>query len=831
MFGINSRCVFNRFAGAACLLAIVAFRWPSEDSPFRKILTSLLRFYATALPGKAYLHLDRPFYAQGETIWFKAYVVEADSHRPDTLSKILYVELVSARRAIVARRTLRLRAGMAPGDLALPDTLPAGTYQLRAYTNWMRNAGPAFFFRRPLAVLDAQGSLPVAPLAAAKTDLQFFPEGGNLIDGVESEVGFRAIDGHGHGVDVQGNVLDGQGHEVARFRSRHLGMGTFRLVSTPGHAYRAVVTGPGGTRAEYPLPASQPTGYALRVSETETDFLVTIRQHLAPGAPPAGPALLLAHVRGQASYAVPVPGTGLAPVAVRLPKSKFRPGLAHLTLFDEQGTAQCERLVFVPNLPGARVTLTADRAAYSAREAVQLHLTATDATGKPVAGQFSVAVTAGTGAEPSGPTIVSHLLLGSDLAGPIEAPGYYFQEPQTPEIRQALNDLLLTQGWRRFVWKELLATPLPAPAFLPEQALAVSGQVIDAGGQPAVRTISYLQTNPTRQAEMQTDAAGHFRFRGLDGLDTAHVMLRAQPLKGEKELKIGLLAPPAVEPAGLPDALLTLPGSPTALIAYVKASQQQALQETATRRTIALKNVQVRGSQPGLAVPDDAVRPYSVGNATVLQVGDLARTGDSRTVMQYLQGRIAGVTVSREHANIRNAATMQDQNTGTFGLVEPLYVIDGNIVPHAVFVAYPIREVQSIDVLKQSAAAIFGTQGYGGVIAVHSRTTGILPTPKPEDIFAAARTGVLSMQVPGYYRAREFYAPRYDAGQPAAAPDPRHTTLYWAPMVQTDASGQAHLSFYTSHAVGGFSAVAEGLSAQGLPLRGGTGFVVTAAAR
>lgn len=292
--------------------------------------------------------------------------------------------------------------------------------------------------------------------------------------------------------------------------------------------------------------------------------------------------MLLAQVRGQVSFAVAVLGTGATPVAVRLPKAKFQPGLAHLTLFDEQGTAECERLVFVPNPLGVRLTLTPNKTTYAPHEAMQLRLAATDAAGQPVAGQFSVAVSAASAAADDGPTITSHLLLDSDLVGPIEAPGYYFREPQTPEIRQALNDLLLTQGWRRFVWKKLLASPLAGPEFLPEQALTVSGQVMAMAQQPAVRTVAYLQSNPTRQAEMQTTADGRFRFRGLDGLDTAQVMVRAQPMKGERELLIRVLAPTPIG-ALLPDALLMSPAGPPVLAAYVRVSQQQHAAEKASR--------------------------------------------------------------------------------------------------------------------------------------------------------------------------------------------------------------------------------------------------------
>ncbi|WP_158022726.1 TonB-dependent receptor, partial [Hymenobacter coccineus] len=235
----------------------------------------------------------------------------------------------------------------------------------------------------------------------------------------------------------------------------------------------------------------------------------------------------------------------------------------------------------------------------------------------------------------------------------------------------------------------------------------------------------------------------------------------------------------------------------------------------AAGQQVALGDVRVRGQRPPA---DGATRPYSNRNAVVLQVGDLAKNAESRTLIQYLQGRVAGVAVSGNSINIRQSSTLQDQSTGGFGLVQPLFLIDGAIVPADVFTSFPLREVETIDVLNQNAAAMFGSQGYGGVIAAYTRQAGPSYAVDPQAQFAAARAGVLSAQIPGYYRAREFYAPRYEA--PATRPDPRYTTLYWAPTVRTDASGQAQLSFFTADAGGTFQIVAERLSAQGTPLRG-----------
>jgi hypothetical protein len=810
------------------LLGLVAFRLPAEDGLFQRIVKSLVAFYGTSLPEKAYLHLDRPFYATGETVWFKAYVVEADSHRPDTLSKVLYVELLSPQQRLVAQRTSRLKGGLAYGDIVLPDTLPTGTYQLRAYTSWMRNADAAFFFSRPLAIVSATRPK-AAAVSSSRVDVSFFPEGGTLVDGLESEVGFKAVDARGHGVAVQGTVVDARNQVLASFSSRHLGMGSFRLTPEPSQQYRAIVTLPSGTKTTISLPSSQPAGYVLHASETASDFLVTIRRRQSPDAP-TGPALLLAQVRGKVVYAAQVPISNAAPVLAKLPKAKFQPGLAHITLFDEQGVAQCERLVFTPNPPGVRLALVPDKPAYVAREAVHLRLAATDAAGQPVAGHFSVAVTAQALGQADGPTIVSHLLLSSDLAGAIEDPGYYVREPATPETQQALNDLLLTQGWRRFVWKELLAGQLPERRFALEQGLGVNGQVFTAANEPAAaRQVTYLQTNPRREAQFKTDATGHFSFHGLDGLDTTLVMLRAQPAKGEKELAIRLLAPPPgeVQP---PDALLLATSSNSATLAdYAGRSQQQRAlagrQQSTTKNSILLDKVNVRGQR--VAAPaDGATRTYSSSNAAVIQVASQIQQGDTRNMFQYLQGRVAGVAVSGNHISIRQAASIQNQSTGGFKPVEPLYLIDGTPVSAEIFATYPLTEVQTIDIMNQNAGAIFGMQAYGGVIAAYSRQGGTTAGVASPEELAAARPGMHAVKVPGYYRAREFYAPRYEAA--SALPDPRYTTLYWVPEVQTDATGQAQLSFFTSDAGGTFQVIAEGLSTLGTPLHGSATLVVKA---
>ncbi|MEJ7662705.1 MAG: hypothetical protein WKG07_25650 [Hymenobacter sp.] len=170
---------------------MLAFRYPADGNPVQVLAEKLNAYYTALRPEKAYLHLDRPAYGTGETIWFSAYVVDALRHQPDTLSKVLHVDLLSPQRLVIARRTLRLAGGRGSGDIALSDTLVAGTYLLRAYTSWMRNAGnDEFVFERELQVWPAAPDQPDAPAAspalavsrtatknpAGKLDVQFFPK-------------------------------------------------------------------------------------------------------------------------------------------------------------------------------------------------------------------------------------------------------------------------------------------------------------------------------------------------------------------------------------------------------------------------------------------------------------------------------------------------------------------------------------------------------------------------------------------------------------------------------------------------------------------------------
>ena len=557
---MRSSYSFKQYWPAGVLvLGLVAFRPDNAPDP-NNLFKRLQEFYVSTQPEISYLHLDQPAYAAGETLWFKAYVLDARAHQPDSLSRVLYVDVVTPEQKVIFQRTLALENGLAAGDIILPDTLATGVYTLRAYTNWMRNGDEGLFFTRRVpvwqAVAPANGSPAPATMqraalarrtaaqlqAALAPDVQFFPEGGNLVAGLPTIVGVKAMEASGHGLAIEGVITDDNKQEVVRFKTPSLGMASFNFTPDANRTYRATVTLSDGSTATYPLPDVQATGWVMNVRDIGQEYRIFVRY--AGGTAPV-PLQLVAHVRGQPVYASVGQVTPGATFAAVIPKAKAPAGLLHITLFDASNTAQAERLLFVPETAGLQVKLRPDKATYGPREPVTMNVEVTTATGEPAPAELSLAVTnaAGLPATAGDATNVrAHLLLTSELRGHVENPAYYLQ-PRTPEIQLALNALLLTQGWSRFTWQQVLAPVSPAAEYLfpLERTLTLSGQLMRSTKKVVPKgELTLLYGKAKTLVQMTADAEGRFLFTGFSGQDSIRALLQARTPKGSSGVLIKL---------------------------------------------------------------------------------------------------------------------------------------------------------------------------------------------------------------------------------------------------------------------------------------------------
>ena len=807
-----------RATGFVFILLVVSFiSFRPYDDEFIQRLVERFRLYTEQHPTeKVYIHTDRETYLIGETVWLKGYIFDGKTHDADTLSGVLYVDLVDLKARRVRLRTqLRATNSYAPGQLLLPDSLPSGSYQLRGYTNFMRNYPDAYFFTKMVTVLqgDEPDTAPRQPTVIPKPDVQFLPEGGHLVTGLTSRVAYKVVNSAGEGLSVKGFVLDNKKDTVIGFTTTHLGMGFMMLKPEPAQSYTAFIALADGTLASYAMPTPQEQGVVMQVENltNKENVLVYVMNNKAV-TDSAATLTLVAQTRGQIVQVAKVP-VSRKTALVRLPRSGFPEGVAQLTVFDEARKPVCERLVFINKNEQLAVEVTADKAVYKNREQVNLTITTRSADGKPHPANLSLAAVdarLAPEADSNGATIRSHLLLSSDLTGTIEHPDMYFN-PANKERLFQLDLLLLTQGWRRFTWADVMAGTVLPTKYPIERGLSLTGRVVrpnqkDIGGKVKL-TFVIAKKDSTRDVLIgETDESGNYVAYGLDFTDTTTVLI--QGLKGNANRNLVITLDQLLMPTV---TLMQSPYNPmefraNELAEFIRRTKEYQEIERQIRRNgeVLLQAVTVKARK---SQERDTRVLYGSADATVKF--DQMSTAGRLTILDVIQGKVAGVQVTGSGFS----AKVQIRGAANFaGAVEPLFLLDGMPMDLQGIMGISVQDVDRVDVLKGASAAIYGSRASGGVISILTKRG------KPDyDFSKDVVPGTLLAKLPGYAPVREFYAPRYDVKKPEHIRPDYRATVFWAPMIQTDAEGKATVSFFTSDAKTDLRIRVEGATFAGMP--------------
>lgn len=344
------------------------------------------------------------------------------------------------------------------------------------------------------------------PVVLNQIDISFYPEGGDLVDGLPGTVAFKALNAYGEAADVAGVVLNEAGTVVARLESYHRGMGAFDFLPVAGETYTVALAEPFVTEAIYTIPAAMPRGYTLSVDEIRKN-----KAKLTIASTENERLSVVGMVRGEAYFVEEIdvsPGTTMLSIDLE----KFPMGVAQFTLFDSRAIPRAERLAFVNRHRQMKVEISTDKEKYLPREEVKLTIKTLDDRGMPLPAQVSMAVADDrlrSFADDRSSTILSWMLVESDITGEVEEPRFYF-DPKEEKAVAALDYLLMTAGWRRFTWRQLSQQQIPAIAHQPEQT-RVKGKILDINGLPVVGARIEADGIAT-----QTNRQGLFEFRNLD---------------------------------------------------------------------------------------------------------------------------------------------------------------------------------------------------------------------------------------------------------------------------------------------------------------------------
>src|SRR5258706_15559607 len=443
------------FFGALVAVSAVnpsCFAQPSIAPPLGELITKFEHYRSIALQEKLFVHTDRSLYIAGETLWFKVYCVDGAFHRPLDVSKVAYVEVMDRDKKQVLQVKVTLMDGNGNGSIFLPAFLNSGHYVLRAYTQWMRNFQPDYYFQQPITLVNTFTTLGLKPpVNKPEYDVQFFPEGGNLVDGVRSKVAFRVVDKNGKGVDFRGAILDEKKDTITRFQPLKLGIGNFLITPISNHHYTAILRDSKNNRITAVFPAVQPAGYVIHVRDTTAQRVAITITSQFPNAPQPKPFIyFLAHTR-QVIAMADMHFLQQGKTSFLIDKKALGEGVSHFTVFNDGMVPVCERLYFKQPENNLIISIQSDQPRNSAREKIQLSLFTSTSEGKPEEATLSLSVmrldSLDTGEQAD---IVSSLLLTSDLKGAIESPRSYVDGAEGTAEREAVDKLMLTHGWSRF---------------------------------------------------------------------------------------------------------------------------------------------------------------------------------------------------------------------------------------------------------------------------------------------------------------------------------------------------------------------------------------------
>ena len=767
----------------------------------------------TAIPDveKIYLHTDRSTYTIGESLWYKAYLVYAYNNLLFNNSNVLYVELISPDSKIIARNKTRLEEGLGHGDFKLTDSIgvKSGTYEIRAYTNWNRNFDKDFVFKKEIKILNVfEGNKNIESSENFITEenqttqekkhtfkVDFFPEGGSLLENVSSIVAFKAIDNKERPIDVKGKIFDSDGNLVTLFLSDHDGMGKYQIKPISGKEYYAKITNSTGEEIKVELPKANKKGYLLSSKNFKGKNIITLKtnnQTLAEN--PNAPLTLVCNTRG-ITYFTGTQSLTKAMLSFELPLVDFPEGINQITLYDSNLKPQSERLIYIEKKDDIQVSVSTDKKLYKPKEEVILEVSSKSKEGNPIPASYSLSSidTNGTqGIKDYGTNISSYFLMESDIRGKVNNPGYYF-DSSNPNRLYHLDLLLLTQGWRDFLWKKLpqIKDSITNKA---EKGITLSGHVKQLFGKKPKEnrnvSLTVLNKGKTNILFDTTDSLGKFKFENMVFMGEAIIMLNTKNEKGKSQgmLVLDSISQPAMITDFKSDGINYTPS-----IKSIKEEvyKKYVMYGISPENVLDEVEIIVKNKKEPTSLYGPADNTYVVDEKT-------QRFSD---IYQLIQFSIPGVTALGGKVSFSRYGG------------QPAYVmVDGVEWAQEDLSGIMIDDVAKIEAFKGPNTAIFGSQGGSGVIVIYTKE-GVVNT-KSKTVFHS-----MVKKINGFYDARVFYSPNPEKPDLEADSDATiRNTLYWNPYVFPDETGVSRLSYYNSEVETNVKVTLEGITATGIPI-------------
>lgn len=866
----------NHFRFAVCLIFLFAFL-QGQAQPSAKNIPSVnqadtvvqtLRNYGIALANlgkalaneKAYLHFDNTSYYRGDNIWFSAYVVSSENNRPSVRSKTLYVELLNPGGEVLQRQILPIESnGRCNGSFTLTH-LPfySGFYEVRAYTKYMLNFGDDAIYSRIIPVFDrpeeegnyeekrmfqlrySNNKYPVEREMEKKrktiVNVKFFPEGGSLVANLPTRLAFEITDDNGLPCNLRGEILNKDGRRVVEFSALHEGRGVVDYTPTEGDYAKIEAE---GKTFKFDLPKMQSQGFVMNVDNVSSDDTITVTVSKSRGLPSAMLASALMSGGSLIDYKIiQIDSDQIANYTFS--KHNLPAGVARIVLTDVSGSVIADRLIFTHSGRKASIDVVTDKAVYEPYDSISMRFTLRDAEGQPSLAPMSLAVRDGKNEVKSYNTMLTDLLLMSEIKGYVHRPDYYFESDDI-EHRMALDHLLMVQGWRRYDWKTLAGVEPFELKYLPEKGIEVHGRVAKfSNDKPLVDGVQLQAMLLERGNEdasegekrraasgltiLETDSLGRFAFVS-DFTGMWHLTLSITNANRKFKPKWSSIyfeqkADPAPRAYQVADMQISTDKDEQMRLLFDTTSTQKrnTLQEDyydnddygledykqdtlsdITKRVHRIKEVTVKAEKESREqrifkmrsssvayydVPAEMDDAFDVGE-NIVDIWELLAHLFDKLVLFRTDGTYRGTYKNKPALFSINYDTAEESlwpvDNVNLKAIKAIYINDSP----SVITEYGMAMARDAGNIEATPSDMLST--YSCVVFIETY---------PEDkVPARSKRGVRNTWVQGYSVPSHFYHPDY---RQLPKENDYRRTLYWNPYLQPDANGEVEVKFFNN---------------------------------
>jgi len=365
--------------------------------------------------------------------------------------------------------------------------------------------------------------------------VRFFPEGGNLVGGIPTRVGFTAFNKWGIPVNIEGWLVNAQGEKVAPVKTLSKGLGMVSASIPALQQYKLVVSGADGQNQSFDLPVALKEGLALSVTKTDAEFIYS--NLIFSDSQKHAVSLTVTHGNSVHWAAdMDINGTG----RLKIPVEKLFRGVNLLSVYSKDGDLLASRIVYRDNNQRLKIDVEPEKSTLHPGEHMKVKARLTNENNQPVSGNISVAVSDKFRNDGDVNQIADYLMIESELETPFSLIPESFRDKVG---NSAFTDVfLIANKMKGFNWDNILK-------FKPENASAsnvenfkISGFVTDKSGAKFSKAKIILTEEKTgKKYTSTTNSEGIFLFPELKMGDLNKYTAKALDPDGKAVLSINLI--------------------------------------------------------------------------------------------------------------------------------------------------------------------------------------------------------------------------------------------------------------------------------------------------